>query len=82
MDAEAAARFEDLAAALLPTGLRVEAYGHMYRAMEPLNICNRGSRLGGAQLEITRDLRRSQEWRERISAIARYVIERHLETQA
>jgi phage replication-related protein YjqB (UPF0714/DUF867 family) len=69
---------EALAVALLPTGLRVEAYRHKYRAMEPLNICNRGSRLSGAQLEITRDLRRSQQWRERIAAIARDVIERYL----
>jgi len=69
---------EDLAAALRATGLRVKAYGHKYSAEEPLNICNRGSRRAGAQLEITRDLRRSPQWRARIAALAREVIARHL----
>jgi phage replication-related protein YjqB (UPF0714/DUF867 family) len=71
----------DLASALSITGLRIKSRGHKYRAMEPHNICNRGSRSRGAQLEITRDLRRSRYWFARIAAIARGVIEKHLAKQ-
>src|SRR3569833_1763711 len=69
---------EDLAAALAVTGIRVKAYGHRYSAMQALNICNLGDRRRGAQLEITRDLRRSRQWRKRIAAIARDVIDQHV----
>jgi phage replication-related protein YjqB (UPF0714/DUF867 family) len=41
----------DLAAALSITGLRIKSQGHKYRAMEPRNICNRGTRSRGAQGE-------------------------------
>ncbi len=69
---------ESLVTALRPTGAHVEFHPYKFRATEPLNICNRNRRQCGAQLEISPDLRRSPEWRERIAAIAREVIERHL----
>jgi phage replication-related protein YjqB (UPF0714/DUF867 family) len=71
----------DLAAALSITGLPIKSQGHRYRAMEPHNICNRGNRGRGAQLEITPDLRRSRYWLARIAAITRSVIEKHLAKQ-
>jgi phage replication-related protein YjqB (UPF0714/DUF867 family) len=70
---------EALAAALAATGVEVRAYGHTFRATNPLNICNRGRRRRGAQLEITLDLRRSSEWRQRIAVIARAVLERYVQ---
>jgi len=38
-------------------GLPVSAEGHRYLGRHPLNICNRGTRGRGAQIEITHDLR-------------------------
>jgi phage replication-related protein YjqB (UPF0714/DUF867 family) len=38
-------------------GFRATAEGHRYPGRNPLNICNRGARGRGAQLELTRDLR-------------------------
>jgi phage replication-related protein YjqB (UPF0714/DUF867 family) len=38
-------------------GFRASAEGHRYPGRNPLNICNRGARGRGAQLELTRDLR-------------------------
>ncbi len=38
-------------------GFRTNAEGHRYPGRNPLNVCNRGMRRRGAQLEITRDLR-------------------------
>ncbi len=67
-----------LATALKSTGLRVEADRPGFRAENPFNICNRGSRGRGAQLELTWELRNSPEWRERIAKIVRRVIRRHL----
>jgi phage replication-related protein YjqB (UPF0714/DUF867 family) len=46
-----------LAARLAAAGLPVTADGHNYPGRNPLNICNRGTRGRGAQLEITSDLR-------------------------
>ena len=48
---------ELLAGALKIARLPVFASDHKYPATHPNNICNRGSRRLGAQLEITRDLR-------------------------
>jgi phage replication-related protein YjqB (UPF0714/DUF867 family) len=38
-------------------GFRATAEGHRYPGTHQLNICNRGARRRGAQLEFTRDLR-------------------------
>jgi phage replication-related protein YjqB (UPF0714/DUF867 family) len=38
-------------------GFRATAEGHQYPGRNPLNICNRGTRGRGAQIELTRDLR-------------------------
>jgi phage replication-related protein YjqB (UPF0714/DUF867 family) len=66
-----------LAAALTRTGLSVDADRPGFRAEETLNICNRGSRGEGAQLELSRDLRDLHVWRTSIAAIVREVIEEH-----
>ena len=54
---------------LAVAGFDVVSEDHKYPGRHPFNICNRGSRGKGAQLEITHDLRAS-EYRE---AIARSV---------
>jgi phage replication-related protein YjqB (UPF0714/DUF867 family) len=46
-----------LAAKLEAAGLPATATGHKYPGRNPLNICNRGARRRGAQLEFTLDLR-------------------------
>jgi phage replication-related protein YjqB (UPF0714/DUF867 family) len=58
----------------LSNGLTAEGYvviseGHRYPGRHPSNICNRGLRKKGAQLEITHDLRA----REHHASIARAV---------
>jgi phage replication-related protein YjqB (UPF0714/DUF867 family) len=52
---------EQLATALRTEALAVHADGHPYPAVHPENICNRGARRQGVQLEITHPLRRSME---------------------
>jgi phage replication-related protein YjqB (UPF0714/DUF867 family) len=42
---------------LASAGFRTVTEGHSYLGVNPMNICNRGSRGRGAQLEFTRDLR-------------------------
>lgn len=54
LDSELTAR---LARHLRAAGFAVEAASEKYPGRHPLNICNRGSREMGAQLEITYDLR-------------------------
>jgi phage replication-related protein YjqB (UPF0714/DUF867 family) len=48
---------ELLAHRLGAAGFRTVTEGHRYLGVNPLNICNRGARGRGAQLEFTRDLR-------------------------
>jgi phage replication-related protein YjqB (UPF0714/DUF867 family) len=52
---------ERLAAALLAEELVTHSDGHRFPAVNPDNICNRGARRQGVQLEITHPLRRSRE---------------------
>ena len=52
---------ECLRRALAAEALRAYADGHPYPAQHPDNVCNRGERRCGAQLEITHPLRRSRE---------------------
>jgi phage replication-related protein YjqB (UPF0714/DUF867 family) len=65
---------EQLAAAGFPASLA----DHPYPGRNPLNICNRGARGCGAQLEITRDLR-AYPARERLAGAVRAAISEHLE---
>jgi phage replication-related protein YjqB (UPF0714/DUF867 family) len=69
---------DSLTAALVGAGFHATSHGHDYPAIEPNNICNRGKRKRGAQLEITRDLRSSQHSRRRIATLARKVLAQHL----
>jgi len=58
---------------LVAAGLPVAAPGHRYPGRNPLNICNRGSRGRGAQLEFTHDLR-SPAARARVAPLVREVL--------
>jgi phage replication-related protein YjqB (UPF0714/DUF867 family) len=44
---------------LTAAGLPAASSGHRYPGRNPLNICNRGARGAGVQLELTLDLRQS-----------------------
>jgi phage replication-related protein YjqB (UPF0714/DUF867 family) len=46
-----------LARELLAAGFPVEAASRKYPGLHPRNVCNRGTRAAGAQLEVTFDLR-------------------------
>jgi phage replication-related protein YjqB (UPF0714/DUF867 family) len=61
---------DELAGALHTVGFPIEPASERYPGRHPLNICNRGLRGKGAQLEITYDLRAAVESR---AAIARAV---------
>jgi phage replication-related protein YjqB (UPF0714/DUF867 family) len=62
-----------LTGSLAAAGFNASAEGHRYPGRNPLNICNRGTRGRGAQLEITKDLR-DAPGRERIAHVVREVI--------
>jgi phage replication-related protein YjqB (UPF0714/DUF867 family) len=61
---------DELAGSLHTAGFPIEPASERYPGRHPLNICNRGLRGKGAQLEITYDLRAAVESR---AAIARAV---------
>jgi phage replication-related protein YjqB (UPF0714/DUF867 family) len=50
-----------LSIALAAEGYAVVSEGHRYPGRHPFNICNRGLRKKGAQLEITYDLRAPEQ---------------------
>ena len=54
---------------LVAAGLPATATGHKYPGRNPLNICNRGARARGAQLEFTLDLRDDPSSRANIAPI-------------
>ena len=64
---------EHLARRLSHERFEVVTGGHEYPGRHPSNICNRGSRSMGAQLEITHDLR-AEVYRGRIAAAVRAAI--------
>jgi phage replication-related protein YjqB (UPF0714/DUF867 family) len=68
---------ELLARELAAGGFAVSTEGHRYLGRNPLNICNRGRRGRGAQLEITHDLRMSSA-RDDIAAGVRVVLDRYV----
>jgi phage replication-related protein YjqB (UPF0714/DUF867 family) len=67
LDTELAQR---LSGELAAAGFEAISEGHQYPGRHPLNICNRGLRGMGAQLEITYDLR-APEYRARIARAVR-----------
>ncbi len=66
-----------LAARLSEAGFPVATEGHKYLGRNPLNICNRGLRGRGAQIELTRDFR-GPEYRKVIAPIVRNAITEYL----
>lgn len=70
---------ERLSNALAAAGFDVISDGHKYPGRHPLNICNRGLRRMGAQLEITHDLR-APEHRETIARSVRAAIADFIES--
>jgi phage replication-related protein YjqB (UPF0714/DUF867 family) len=62
---------------LIAAGFPTSSEGHEYPGRNPRNICNRGARERGAQLELTLDLR-GPGTRALIAAIARNAIADHL----
>jgi phage replication-related protein YjqB (UPF0714/DUF867 family) len=66
-----------LAEHIAAAGFDVVTEGHRYPGRHPLNICNRGARGRGAQLEITYDLR-ALATRECIANAARAAIDEYV----
>lgn len=52
---------DGLASALAQVAIRAESTGHEYRAVSGKNICNRGSRNAGVQLELSMGFRQGQK---------------------
>jgi phage replication-related protein YjqB (UPF0714/DUF867 family) len=65
-----------LTAHIVEAGIDVSAEGHQYPGVHPQNICNRGTRGRGAQLEMTYDLRTSNA-RDRIVQAVRTAISQY-----
>jgi phage replication-related protein YjqB (UPF0714/DUF867 family) len=62
---------DELAGSLRTVGFPIEPASERYPGRHPLNICNRGVRGKGAQLEITYDLRAAAEPRAAIACAVR-----------
>ena len=60
-------------------GFPATSDNHPYLGLNPLNICNRGSRGRGVQIELTRDFR-GPEARQRIAPVIRAVLDEYLLT--
>jgi phage replication-related protein YjqB (UPF0714/DUF867 family) len=73
LDEELSAQLE---ASLTSAGFPATAEGHRYPGRNPLNICNRGARSRGAQLEFTRDLRIAS-LRDRLASTVRVALADH-----
>jgi phage replication-related protein YjqB (UPF0714/DUF867 family) len=65
-----------LADCLARAGLPIEPKSERYPGRHPQNVCNRGARRQGAQIEVTYDLRRAEKSRAAIAEAARRAIAR------
>jgi phage replication-related protein YjqB (UPF0714/DUF867 family) len=70
-----------LGANLREAGFPASVAGHRYPGRHPLNICNRGARGQGVQLEMTHDLRAAPA-RARIAPVVRATLEEYLRHEA
>lgn len=52
---------EEMVAALLRVGIKVETTGHRYKAISAENICNRGASRRGVQFELPRTFRNGSQ---------------------
>jgi phage replication-related protein YjqB (UPF0714/DUF867 family) len=66
---------------LTRNGYPATAEGHKYLGRNPLNICNRGTRGRGAQLELTRDFREARRL-PHIASVVRAAISEHVDALA
>jgi phage replication-related protein YjqB (UPF0714/DUF867 family) len=65
-----------LTAKLTHAGFPAASANHPYMGLNPLNICNRGSRGRGAQIELTRDFREPAH-RRRIALLVREALDEY-----
>ena len=68
---------DELAESLRSAAFPIEPASERYPGRHPLNICNRGLRAKGAQLEITHDLRAAAESRAAIAGAVRGALARY-----
>ncbi len=67
----------DLALAIRQAGFIVQTEGHRFPGRHPRNICNRGARACGVQLELSSQLRRSSARRgDFVEAVRRVLVAR------
>ena len=69
---------EELAEAMTKVGLNCQVDGHAFPATHPNNICNRGRRGIGVQLELSIELRMSSPCKRQLVAAVRGVLLRRL----
>jgi phage replication-related protein YjqB (UPF0714/DUF867 family) len=62
---------ESLASAIQAVGIRAELEGHPHPGREPSNVCNRGRRSAGVQIEMTWGLRSRTQLRQLIATTIR-----------
>ncbi|MFA7329885.1 MAG: poly-gamma-glutamate hydrolase family protein [Candidatus Delongbacteria bacterium] len=67
---------DELARALAAAGFQATSAGHAWRGEDPANICNRGARGAGVQLELTQELRDSERLPLFVDTVRRVLLER------
>jgi phage replication-related protein YjqB (UPF0714/DUF867 family) len=68
-----------LTAKLNEAGLPASADDHPYMGLNPLNVCNRGARGRGVQIELTRDFREPAS-RRRVATLIRAALDEYILT--
>lgn len=66
----------ELQASITQTGIACQIDGHAFPATHPDNICNRGRRNVGVQLELSKELRQSQNRHHLVSAVRKVLLQR------
>lgn len=66
----------ELQASIAQTGITCQIDGHAFPASNPDNICNRGRRSVGVQLELSKELRQSQNRHHLVSAVRKVLLQR------
>lgn len=72
----------ELAEVLEGASISAESEGHRFPAVHPTNVCNRGARGRGVQLELTHPLRRSREIPRLATAVRTVLLPRCLRHRA
>lgn len=70
------ALISELQASIAQSGITCQIDGHAFPATKPDNICNRGRRNVGVQLELSKELRQSQNRHHLVSSVRKVLLQR------